>query len=93
MYRATHIYILFAASVNLLVAHGLNNFENYLAKIQLFASALLLLAPVLVFIAYVIEPPSYLIERPVSYWGIVFLFTGVVLVSLLNLPWAKRQAT
>lgn len=92
MYRATHIYILFAAATNLLAAHALNTFSNWLSKVQVVASLLFLVAPFLVFFGYIIEPPTYMIERPVSFWGIVSLFIGVVLVSLLNLPWAKRHA-
>ena len=93
MYRATHIYILFAAATNLLVAHALNPFSNWLSKVQVVASLLLLVAPFLVFWGYIVEPPAYMVERPISFWGIVSLFFGIVLISLLNLPWVKRHST
>lgn len=92
MYRATHIYILFAAATNLLAAHALNSFSNWLSRVQAMASLLLLIAPFLVFMGYIVEPPAYMIERPFSFWGVVSLFLGVVLISLLNLPWSKRHA-
>ena len=93
MYRATHIYILFGAFVNLLVGYSICTFKNWLAKVQLIASLLLFISPMIIFVGYIIEPPTYQINRPISYWGIMFIFIGVVLVSILNLPWAKKYMT
>jgi len=92
MYRASHIYILFAGSVNLLMAGGLNSYNNWLASVQMLASIAVLLAPVLILVGFIIEPPSYLVERTFTFWGIVFLFSGVLLRSLLHLSWAKGHA-
>ena len=92
MYRSTHIYILFGASVNLLVGHGLHRFDNYLRHVQRLASLILLLAPFWIVVGFFVESPSYLIHRPFSTWGVVSIFVGVLLVSVLNLPWARKQA-
>ena len=93
MYRATHIYILFAAVTNLLVGQNLESYLNSLAIIQALASSLILASPFLVFLGFLFESPSYLIDRPYSYWGIVFLFTGTVVILILRLPWLKRYRT
>ena len=92
MYRATHIYILFAASVNLLMAGGLKVYDNWLASAQMLSSIAVLLAPLLILAGFIIEPPSYLIERPFTFWGIVLLLVGVLVRSLLHLSWAKGHA-
>ena len=91
MYRGTHIYLLFAASANLLMAGGLKTYDNWLANAQVMSSVIVLLAPWLILVGFIIEPPSYLVERPFTFWGIVFLFVGVLLRALLHLSWAKRH--
>jgi hypothetical protein len=90
MYRATHVYILFSASVNLLAGGNFHHFGNFLSRVQLLASVLILIAPFLVFAGFIVEPSSYLIDRPITFWGIVSLFIGVVLLSIINLPWATK---
>ena len=92
MYRATHIYILFAASVNLLMTGNLKTYNNWLRNAQMLSSILVLLAPLLIFGGFMTEPQSYLVERPATFWGIVFLFSGVFLRFLLNLSWTKNYA-
>ena len=92
MYRGTHIYLLFAASANLLMAGGLKTYDNWLANAQVMSSVIVLLAPWWILAGFIIEPPSYLVERPFTFWGIVFLFVGVLLRALLHLSWAKRHS-
>lgn len=93
MYRATHIYILMSALLNLMTGNYLRSHSvKNLIWLRSIASLLILLAPFLLIIAFVIEPPSYLIDRPVSYWGVVILFVGVLVHSLLNLKWFQPKA-
>lgn len=93
MFRATHIYILMSALVNLMTGNYLrNNSVKSFVKFRRLASSLILVAPFLFFVAFIVEPPSYLIERPISFWGVVALLAGVLLHSLLNLKWLTKNA-
>ena len=90
MYRATHIYILFAALVNLLVGQAIGEQEHRSKYLQWLASALLILTPFMLTAAFFIEPSGYLIERPISFFAVIFLFAGSLLTSLLNVPLVRR---
>ena len=90
MYRATHIYILFAALVNLLVGQTIGAREHRSKYIQWLASALLFAAPFMLTTAFFIEPSGYVIERPISFFAVIFLFAGSLLTSLLNVPVIRR---
>ena len=94
MYRATHIYILMSALINLMTGNYLLQIKplSFLLLRQL-ASLLILVAPILFFMAFLSEPPEYLVERPISFWAVVFLVVGVMLHALLNVKWLNRNAT
>jgi hypothetical protein len=92
MYRATHIYILMSALLNLITGSYLLQSDNLnFLILKKMASLLILLAPVLFFFAFIFEPPEYLVERPISYWGVVFLLVGVMLHALLNIKWLNKD--
>jgi len=92
MYRATHIYILMSALVNLMTGSYLCNVKKpSFLNLKRLASLLILVTPVLFFIAFMFEPPDYLIDRPITFWGVVFLFIGVMLHTLLNIKWLNKD--
>ena len=85
MFRATHIYLLMSALLNLMAGNGLRSHPvRHVVQLQKLASLLILIAPFLFFAAFIIEPPSYMLERPISFWGVVALLSGVLLHSALN---------
>ena len=92
MYRATHIYILMSALINLMTANYLfhsHDFSfHFLKKI---ASACILISPLLFTIAFFYESGEYLINRPVSFWGVILLLGGVMLHALLNFRWLTNH--
>lgn len=93
MYRATHIYILMSALINLMAGNYLLQATQFSFLIlRKLASLLILVTPILFFIAFIYEPARYLIERPVSFWAVVFLVAGVILHSFLNIKWLNKSA-
>jgi len=93
MYRATHMYILMSALINLMTgSYLLHTKQITFLVVRKISSLLILVTPILFFIAFVYEPPKYLVERPVSFWAVVFLVTGVMLHALLNRKWLNRNA-
>ena len=93
MYRATHIYILMSALINLMAGSYLVNLKSTnFQSLRKISSLLILVTPILFFIAFIYEPADYLIERPISFWGVVFLVAGVLLHSLLNIKWFNKNA-
>lgn len=91
MYRSTHIYLLMSALLNLMAGNYLLGVEeaNFL-RLKKLASLLIVVTPPLFFAAFIVEPPVYAIERPISFWGVIFLVTGVLLHALLNLKWLRK---
>ena len=91
MYRSTHIYLLMSALLNLMAGNYLLRVEqtNFL-RLKKLASMLIVVTPPLFFAAFFVEPPVYAIERPISFWGVIFLVTGVLLHALLNLKWLRK---
>ncbi len=93
MYRATHIYLLMSTLINLMAGNYLLHVKQFsFLNLKRFASLLILVTPVLFFIAFIYEPVSYLIERPISFWAVIFLVSGVMLHALLNIKWLKQNA-
>ena len=93
MYRATHIYILMSALINLMAGSYLLNLKSTnFQSLRKISSLLILVTPILFFIAFIYEPAGYLIERPISFWGVVLLVAGVILHSLLNIKWLNKNA-
>ena len=93
MYRATHIYILMSALINLMTANCLSQEENRQYRwLRVTASALIVVAPVFFLAGFFHEPPAYLINRPFSFWGVTALLAGVLLLSTLNLRLFKKDS-
>lgn len=93
MYRATHIYILMSALINLMAgSYTLQMTTLSFLILRRLASLLILITPILFFIAFIYEPAEYLIERPVSFWGVLFLLVGVLLHASLNIKWLNKNA-
>jgi hypothetical protein len=92
MYRATHIYILMSALLNIMTGNYLlqSSSASFLL-VRKLASVLILITPIIFFAAFIYEPPEYLVERPVSFWGVVFLLAGVMLHALVNISWLKKM--
>lgn len=92
MYRATHIYILMSALMNLMAGCYLFYAKHesfiFLRKVS---SVLILITPILFFIAFIFEPPDYLIDRPISFWAVIFMVAGVTLHAMLNLKFLHRN--
>ncbi len=93
MYRATHIYILMSALINLISGSYLNETKHLnLLVLRKLASLLILVAPLLFLFAFFYEPPEYLIARPVSFWAVLSLVTGVILHISLNIKCLNRNS-
>lgn len=92
MYRATHIYLLMSSLINLMAGiYTRSSQDTSFIRIRLFASWCLIVAPAFILVAFFTEPATYAIDRPYSFWGIVLLLAGVVLHSLVTLPWLSRK--
>jgi uncharacterized membrane protein YwaF len=88
MFRATHIYILMAALINILCGtSNVGQCRASFAWLSSVASVLIMLAPVLFVTGFAIEPTEYRLDRPVSFWGVVALLTGVLLRAILCSRW------
>ncbi len=81
MYRASHIYLLMSALMNLMAAnrHDGGRSQSCFPRLANVASILLLITPFLFVAAFVTEPASYAVERPITFWAVVMLFAAVVL--------------
>ena len=92
MFRATHIYILMSVLVNLMTGHYLKaRSVETIGKAHWWASFLILITPALFVLAFAIEPISYLIDRPISFWAVIILFSGVVIHTLLETKLIKSR--
>ena len=93
MYRATHIYILMSALINLMAGNYLVQSTKFSFLILTkFASSLILVTPIMFSIAFMYEPAEYLVNRPISFWAVVFLVVGVLLYTLFNIKWLNKNA-
>jgi hypothetical protein len=93
MFRSTHIYILMSALINLMAGNYLTaSLNTSFLPLKKLASLLILASPILFFFGFIYEPPEYLIERPFSYWGVISLFVGVLLHTILNIKWLKKNS-
>ncbi len=92
MYRATHIYLLMSALLNLMASaqYGVLISQSKLTKLRVIASLAILLAPVLLLIAFFVEPSSYRKDRPFSFIAIVILFAGTFIHSSITW-WELRK--
>ena len=85
MFRASHIYLLLAALLNIVVANqSLPQLRQSLHIVWTLASLLLVAAPMLFCIGFFYESPSYNIGRPFTVWAVWGMLVGVLLQSLLR---------
>ena len=85
MFRASHLYLLFAGLLNLLAFSSVDP-ELERGRLRQLGSALLLLAPFVLLAGFALEPAEMDVTRPVSRWGIY----GAALGSVL-LAWPRRR--
>lgn len=72
MYRSAHVYILFAALLNLAIGWGYHPpFPGWREKLQRFGASVLLLTPAIFTIAFFVEPAPGRLDRPVVLVGAV----------------------
>jgi hypothetical protein len=77
LYRANHIYILFAALLNLTLGFQLSDAgRRGKGTLQMVASALVAAAVPLLVYAFFVEPPKASPERPITVLGIVCAAAG-----------------
>jgi hypothetical protein len=76
MFRANHIYILFASLINFLLAIAIIEItKNAVRKAHIISSALILLGGTLLVIAFFVEPAT-------SNWDRFFTFSGIILHAI-----------
>ena len=79
IYRASHIYILMASLINLLVGIYYQPFEHKLHKIlQHLGSSFLLIAQPVLLAAFIFEPSMNLVDRPYTLVGCWLLLVGSI---------------
>ena len=78
MFRANHIYLLFAALINLVLGANLApHTAGWRRTIQVAGSALVLLMAALLVVAFFVEPVRGSFDRPMTYYGVILLAVGV----------------
>jgi heme A synthase len=83
LYRANHLYLLFAGLLNLTLGAYLILCEGgWRRRLQHFGSACLLIAPLVLFPAFFIDPPRLSPKRPTTEAAIFLVFIG----TLCHLP-------
>ena len=79
MHRSAHIYILFSALLNLVVASGYRRANvHWCRRAQSVASALLLAAPTVFTAAFFIEPAPQSLDRPIVLPAVVATLLAVL---------------
>jgi len=79
MFRANHVYILFAGLVNIVLGLYLSlQDQGWKRNMQMIGSGLLLLAPILLVIAFFYEAPLGSPNRYLTSTGVLSLLVGVI---------------
>lgn len=87
LYRSGHIYLLYAALLNLAIGTYLTEARSPSRRnLQWVGSGLLLVSPVLFLYGFVVETPLGLIERTWTQWSIFASTAGVVVHALCGRP-------
>ncbi len=85
LYRSSHIYILLASIINLVIGVYLTPLkEKIKTKLQYIASALILIAPILLLIGFFTEAHMQELQRPFSKLGTFILFGSSLLFSYIG---------
>jgi hypothetical protein len=80
LYRSSHLYLMWASLVNLLVGMYFGLAVSRSSRItQYVASVLLLSGPPLILAGFFIESPGNNLDRPFCTWANYFALAGVVL--------------
>jgi hypothetical protein len=91
MFRATHIYILLLALLNLIVAaHWRPRQASWRRRTQIIGSLCLLIAPALVTASFFLEPAPQRFNRPLCLLAIALAFVGTLLHCLV--PFREEAA-
>lgn len=92
MYRASHIYLLWAGAVNVLLGCYWAPFEGrYAQPAQWFGSALILVSPFVLLAAFWLEPPVTDMDGALTFLGCVALLAGTGLTLLSACLTARRR--
>ncbi len=85
MFRATHIYILLLALMNLLAAaHWRPRQASWRHRTQTIGSLCILLAPAIVTASFFLEPAPQRFNRPLCLLAIVLAFVGTCLHTMVS---------
>ena len=84
MYRASHVYLLYASLLNVL-AGAYWHPVSVRRRAQVLASCLLLLRQPVLGLGFLLEPALNLLERPLSLAGALLALTGVALSVIAQL--------
>lgn len=88
-FRANHIYVLMSGLINLLAAlNSTSHSTGWRVVVSRVANIFLLVAPAVLIYAFYTEPEMGLADRPLTFYGVVLLLAGVV---LMYLPLARRM--
>lgn len=92
LYRSAHIYLLYAALLNLAVGTYLAESRHRTRRnLQWTGSGLLLVSPMLFLYGFAVETPLGLVDRTWTEWGIIGSAVGVVLHALCGRGEAGRK--
>jgi hypothetical protein len=94
LYRSAHIYLLFAALLNVLLGlYGGDYRRGWRRGFAQLGSALILIAPVMILIGFDREASRTDFERPFVGFAIYFCFAGVLMHAIARrAPETKRRA-
>ena len=84
MYRASHVYLLYASLLNLM-AGAYWHPVSLRRRTQLLASCLLLLSQPVLGLGFLLEPALNLVSRPYSLAGAILALAGVTLSVIAQL--------
>jgi hypothetical protein len=84
MYRASHVYLLYASLLNLLAGTYWRPVEQH-HRTQIAASIFLLLSLPVLGLAFVLEPAQNMVARPFTLAGALLALAGVMLSLLAQL--------
>jgi hypothetical protein len=92
MFRANHIYIMFAAALNIgLGSYLCLNSRQWRKIFQLIGSALIMLATLALITAFFLEPARGSLQRPITGYSLFAVFLGAVLHLLGGAKLIKRS--
>ena len=94
LFRSRHIYILCAGLVNLAIGVRYGLPEQAVRQVSAMAGSLFVLASaVLLFFAFFAEPMAGRLPGPLSRFGLVALFGGVLLYTIVSLKKIPGKTT